>query len=56
MIHKDTTGIDLREWINDGSCEGWSKKGIRIPYQYLAKTIDYMKQTGEFLKQPKGKA
>ncbi|MBI3507631.1 MAG: hypothetical protein HY059_22575 [Proteobacteria bacterium] len=55
-IHKDTTGIDLREWVNDGSYEGWSKKGIRIPYQYLAKTIDYMKQMGEFLKQPKGKA
>ena len=49
-IYKDTTGIDLREWVNDGTYTGWSKKGIRIPYQYLGKSMDYLKEMAEFLK------
>lgn len=49
-IYKDTTGIDLREWVDDGTYKGWSKKGIRVPYQYLSKTIEYLKQMQEFLK------
>ena len=32
-IFRDTTGVDLREWVEDTSYKGWSKKGVRIPYK-----------------------
>ena len=49
-IYKDTTGIDLREWVEDGTYTGWSKKGIRIPYTALEQTLVFLKQMQEFLK------
>jgi len=49
-LYKDTTGIDLREWVDDGSYKGWSKKGVRIPYQELPKTLEYFRGMLEFLK------
>lgn len=48
-IYRDTTGVDLREWVDDGIYKGWSKKGIRIPYHSLAKALDYLKQMRGFL-------
>lgn len=42
-IFKDTTGIDLREWVEEEAYKGWSKKGVRIPYKDLAKTIELLK-------------
>lgn len=48
-IYKDTTGVDLREWIDDGSYKGWSKKGVRIPYKDLGKTIAMLKEMQVFM-------
>ena len=49
-IYKDTTGVDLREWVDDGDYKGWSKKGVRIPYQELPKALEYFREMREFLK------
>lgn len=49
-IYRDTTGIDLREWVDDGTYKGWSKKGVRILYGELAKIIAHLKQMAEVLK------
>ena len=43
-IFRDTTGVDLREWVEDSSYKGWSKKGVRIPYKELSKAISYLKE------------
>ncbi len=48
-IYKDTTGVDFREWVKDGSYKGWSKKGVRVPYKDLAKTIALLKEMQQFL-------
>lgn len=48
-IYKDTTGVDLREWVDDGAYKGWSKKGVRIPYKDLAKSISMLKEMQAFL-------
>lgn len=43
-IYKDTTGIDLREWVEEAEYKGWSKKGVRIPYKDLPKALDFLRQ------------
>lgn len=43
-IYKDSTGIDLREWVEDQAYKGWSKKGVRIPYKELDKALSYLKE------------
>ena len=43
-IFKDATGVDLREWVEDQSYKGWSKKGVRIPYGDLSKTLEFLKE------------
>lgn len=43
-IYRDTTGIDLREWVEDINYEGWSKKGVRIPYAGLPQSIGFLKE------------
>ncbi|MFI5362349.1 MAG: hypothetical protein ACHQ49_10300 [Elusimicrobiota bacterium] len=43
-IYKDTTGIDLREWVDEAEYKGWSKKGVRIPYKDLPKAIGYLRE------------
>lgn len=42
-IFKDSTGVDLREWVEDMDYKGWSKKGVRIPYKDVAKSVAFMK-------------
>jgi hypothetical protein len=42
-IFKDSTGIDLREWVEDQTYKGWSKKGVRIPYKDLQKSLEFLK-------------
>ena len=39
-IFRDTTGVDLREWVEDSSYKGWSKKGVRIPYKELSQAYE----------------
>jgi hypothetical protein len=48
-IYKDTTGLDLREWVQEETYKGWSKKGVRIPYKELAKTVSYLKEMRQFV-------
>ena len=43
-IYKDTTGIDLREWVDEAEYKGWSKKGVRVPYKDLAAMVGYLRQ------------
>ena len=49
-IYKEATGIDFREWVDDGTYKGWSKKGVRINYVELEKTRKYLKDMLAFLK------
>ena len=48
-IFKDSTGIDLREWVEDQSYKGWSKKGVRIPYKDLKTALGFLKEMRQFL-------
>ena len=43
-IFRDTTGVDLREWVEDSTYKGWSKKGVRIPYKELSQAVTYLKE------------
>lgn len=43
-LFKDTTGIDLREWVEENEYKGWSKKGVRVPYKNLSETLAYLKE------------
>jgi hypothetical protein len=49
-IYKDATGVDFREWIDDGTYKGWSKKGVRVPYKDLQKAIGFLKEMQTFLR------
>ena len=42
-LFKDSTGVDLREWVEEPGYKGWSKKGVRIPYADLGKALDFLK-------------
>ena len=50
-IYRDSTGLDLREWVDDGTYKGWSKRGVRIPYGDLKKSLDYLKEMLGLLKE-----
>jgi len=52
-VYKDLPGIDLREWVDDITYKGWSKKGVRIPYAGLEKALQYLKEMREFLQNRK---
>lgn len=43
-IYKDTTGLDIREWVEEETYKGWSKKGVRIPYKDLPKAVSFLKE------------
>ncbi len=51
-IYKDTTGLDLREWVDEAEYKGWSKKGVRIPYKDLAQTIAFLRQMKALVAKP----
>ncbi|TBR23384.1 hypothetical protein EPO15_06105 [bacterium] len=48
-IYRDTTGVDLREWVVSESYTGWSKKGVRLPYADIPKCVGYLKEMRTFL-------
>lgn len=48
-VYKESVGIDVREWVDDISYKGWSKKGVRIPYADLPKALEYLRQMRDFL-------
>lgn len=43
-IFKDSVGVDIREWVNDQDYQGWSKKGVRIPYGDLSKALQFLRE------------
>ena len=51
-IFKDSTGIDLREWVEDVEYKGWSKKGVRIPYKDIAKSLAFLKDMVKLVAKP----
>lgn len=51
-LHKDTAGIDLREWVDEAEYKGWSKKGVRVPYKDLAATVGYLRQMKALVAKP----
>lgn len=55
-IFKDTTGIDIREWLEDEAYKGWSKKGVRIPYAELASTLKRLGEMQQIIGPPRSKA
>jgi len=48
-IYQDSVGIDLREWQQDVSYTGWTKKGIRLAYADLEKITLYLSEMKEAL-------
>lgn len=51
-LYKDTTGVDLREWVDEPEYKGWSKKGVRLPYKELAKSIAFLRQMKALVAKP----
>lgn len=43
-IFKDSTGVDLREWVDEAEYKGWSKKGVRLPYKDLAVSLGFLRK------------
>ena len=43
-LYKETVGVDLREWVEEPDYKGWSKKGVRIPYKDLPRTLAFLRQ------------
>lgn len=48
-LYRDTTGVDLREWVVSESYTGWSKKGVRLPYADIVKSVGFLKEMRTFL-------
>lgn len=43
-LFKDTTGVDLREWVDEPDYKGWSKKGVRLPYKDLGVSLGFLRK------------
>lgn len=54
-LFKDAPGVDLREWVEDESYKGWSKKGVRIPYGERASTLERLREMQKVVGLPKAK-
>lgn len=49
-LYKEKPGIDFREWVSTPSYTGWSKKGVRVPYEHLPQVKDYLDKMGVFFR------
>jgi hypothetical protein len=52
-LYKEAPGIDLREWVEDETYKGWSKKGVRIPYKELGSTLERLREMQKVVGPPK---
>ena len=50
--YKETVGIDFREWVDEAGYKGWSKKGVRVPYNDLAAMVGYLRQMKALVAKP----
>lgn len=55
-IFKNSTGVDIREWVDDVEYKGWSKKGVRIPYKDLPKALALLREMQQHVGPPRAKA
>ena len=46
-------GIDLRQWQEDESYTGWTKKGIRMPVEKLAEVKELFAKTAKYFEENK---
>ena len=46
-------GIDLRQWQEDESYKGWTKKGIRLPVEKLSEVKDLFAKTAKYFEENK---
>ncbi|MCM2305298.1 MAG: PC4/YdbC family ssDNA-binding protein [Elusimicrobia bacterium] len=51
-LYKGTVGIDLREWVEEAEYKGWSKKGVRVPYNSLAAMVGYLREMKALVVKP----
>lgn len=51
-IFKDSTGVDLREWVDEAEYKGWSKKGVRVPYKDIPKALGFLRQMKAMVAKP----
>jgi hypothetical protein len=51
-FHKGAAGIDFREWVVEAGYTGWSKKGVRVPYNSLAATLGFLRQMQALVVKP----
>ncbi len=51
-VFRESTGIDLREWVEDVDYKGWSKKGVRIPYKDLPKALGFLREMQPLVAKP----
>lgn len=51
-LHKGTVGVDFREWVVEAGYTGWSKKGVRVPYNGLAATLGFLRQMQALVVKP----
>lgn len=47
--YRNNTGVDLREWQDDVAYKGWTKRGIRLPYEHLEKITSLLEKMKEAL-------
>ena len=46
-------GIDLRQWQEDESYTGWTKKGIRLPIEKLKEVKELFAKTAKYFEENK---
>ncbi|NLO91220.1 MAG: hypothetical protein GX410_04425 [Elusimicrobia bacterium] len=46
-VYQGSTGIDLREWQEDVAYKGWTKRGIRLPFEQIDDITSYLKKMRE---------
>lgn len=46
-------GIDLRQWQEDDSYTGWTKKGIRLPIEKLTEVKELFAKTAKYFEENK---
>lgn len=51
-LYKGTVGVDLREWVDEAEYKGWSKKGVRVPYNSLAAMVGYLREMKALVVKP----
>jgi hypothetical protein len=51
-IFKDSTGVDIREWVDEPEYKGWSKKGVRVPYKDIPASLQFLRQMKALVAKP----